>query len=236
VNKKFIPTETNPEKLLKDLGADKKPYPKDLLKARRATYLSQVTSVVSSAPHLTRGDGQGQSGPSPAATPMTPLMKVVLTVLIATNFALATYLAVSIYENWGKVQESLLGGPSVSEPSPISPEVLDQAPELKTTPEIAIPPAGTVAPVSTPEPTISPSDATAADTPQVGQSDPEVSTPEPDGKDNSGKHLGQTPHGPGDPPGQDNQDNNQDNSQDSGQDNSQDNGQGNQNKDKDKDK
>jgi len=130
-------------------------------------------------PHIfTRGDGRAEWSIARRYA-HDASNEVVLTVLIATNFALATYLAISIYDNWGKVQESLLGGPSVSELSPISPEVLDQAPELKTTPEIAIPPAGTVAPVSTPEPTISPSDATAADTPQVGQSDPEVSTPEP---------------------------------------------------------
>jgi hypothetical protein len=235
-----MPTKKNIEQLLKHLSADRKPYPKDLLDARRTVYLSQVTSVVSSGPNIKKGNGQGQGGSPPTSAPMTPFMKVVLATLVAANFALVTYLAVSIYENWDKVQGSLLGDPSVSEISPVSPEVLDQAPELETTPEIAIPPAETVAPVSTPEPSTSPlddsqpSDVTAADSPQVGPSEPEASTPEPDENDNPGKHLGQTPHGPGDPPGQDNQDNSQNNTQKPGQDNTQNNGQGNQDGNKDK--
>ena len=213
-------TEKNIEQLLKKLGADKKPYPKDLLDARRTAYLSQVTLLASGGPHIKQGNRQGQGGSPPTSAPMTPLMRIVLATLVAANVALAAYLAVSFYENWDKVQELLFGVPAVSETSPISPEALDQAPELETTPEIASPPEGTVVPISTPEPTSSPADATAADGQQTGPSEPEASTPEP--KDDPGKHLGQTPHGPGDPPGQDNRDNSPDANQDD------------QNKDKDK--
>ena len=87
------------------------------------------------------------------------------------------------------------------ETSPAPPENLDQAPEFATTPEIVISPEGTVTPIATPDPTSSsdglqPSGGDSGDNPQVG-------TPEPDGKDNPGKHLGQTPHTPDEPPGQD---------------------------------
>lgn len=208
-------TEKNIEQLLKKLSTDKSPYPKDLLDARRSAYLSQVTSVVSSGLLIKEGSGKGQGGSPPTSAPMTPFMKVVLAALVAANVALASYLAVSMYENWDRLQELLLGGSSVSYPSPISPEF--QAPELETTPEVTIPPVETVAPISTPEPT-SPSDATSADSQSL--SEPEASTPEPD---DPGKHLGQTPHGPGDPPGQDNS-----------QDNTKDDGQGNQDDNKDK--
>ena len=135
MSKKFVPTEKNIQKLLKNLSADKKPYPKNLLDSRRSAYLSQVTSVVSSGPHLKKGNGKGQGGSPHAAAPMTPLMKVVLTALVAANVALATYLAVYVYENWDRVQELLFGAPSVSETSPAPPEILTQAPELEATPE-----------------------------------------------------------------------------------------------------
>jgi len=242
VNKKFIPAEKNLEKLLKNLSADKKPYPKDLLKARRAFYLSQVTSVVSSGPQLTKGAQQGRNGSPPAAAPMTPLMKVVLTVLIAANVALATYLVVSVHENWDTVRELLFETPTVVEASPAPFEIPTQEPASAVTPEFVPSLEGAVVPSATPEPASSPddsqssdnsqpSDATLPEGPQAGPSEPEVSTPEPNGKDNPGKHLGQTPHGPGDPPGQDNQESNQDNTQDSDQDNDGDN-----DKDNDKDK
>ena len=203
MSKKFVPTEKNIQNLLKNLSADKKPYPKKLLDSRRAAYLSQVTSVVSSGPHLKKGNGKGQGGSPHAAAPMTPLMKVVLTALVAANVALATYLAVTVYENWDRVQELLFGAPSVSETSPAPLEMLNQAPEWKRHPK-AVSPEGTVTPVSTPEPTslsddLQPSGSDTVDSPQV-------STPEPDGKNNPGKHLGQTPHTPDDPPGQDDKD------------------------------
>lgn len=195
-------TEKNIEQLLKDLSADKKPYPKDLLNASRASYLSQVSAVISSGPHFTKGNGQG--GVPSASAPMTPLMKVVLTVLVAANVALATYLAVTAYENWDKIQALLFGAPPPGETSPAPIGDLNQAPESVSTPEITISPEGTVTPNATPEPT-SPSDD-----PQTSGGDSGdnllLSTPEPDGKDNPGKHLGQTPHTPDDPPGQDNQD------------------------------
>jgi hypothetical protein len=214
VSKKFVPTEKNIQKLLKNLSADKKSYPKDLLDARRAAYLARVTSVVSSGPHPKKGNGKGQGGAPHAAAPMTPLMKVVLTALIAANVALATYMAIYVYEHWDEVQALLSGRPSLSETFPVPPEIPTQAPELETTPEIAIPPEGTVAPDATPEPTSlsddpQPSGNGSADSPQGESSKPD-STPEPDGKDNPGKRLGHTPHGPGDPPGQNDQDNDQD--------------------------
>ena len=219
MSKEFVPTERNIEKLLKKLSADNKPYPKSLLDTRRATYMSQVISVVSSGPHFGKGNGQIQAGTSTASAPMTPIMKAVLTALVAGNIALATYLAVSIYKNWDKVQEMLFGAPSISETSPVPPEILTQAPELATTPEIVISPEGAVNPVSTPEPNdfsddsqLSGSDST--DSSQVSPSEPEVSTPEPNGDVNPGLHLGQTPHGPDNPPGQDSQNNNQSNPQD----------------------
>ena len=116
----FVPTESNIEKVLKKLGTEKKPYPKSLLSARRTAYLSQVTLVVSGGPHIKKGNGQGQSGPSHGAAPMTPLMKAVLTILVAANLALVSYLAVSLYENWDRVQEMVFGAPSVVETSPAS--------------------------------------------------------------------------------------------------------------------
>jgi hypothetical protein len=157
---------------------------------------------------------------------MTPLMKAVLTVLVAANIALASYLAVSLYDNWDKVRESLLGGPSVVETSPAIYEIPTQPPASAITSESPAPPEETSVPTGTPEPTSpsngpQPSEAAAGS--QVGSSGSEVGTPDPNDKDDSGKHLGQTPHGPDNPPGQDNQDNSQSDNQDN-------------NKDKDKDK
>ena len=208
MSKKFAPTERNIQKLLKKLSADKKSYPKELLDSRRAAYLAQVTSVAGSGPRPKKGNGKGQGGSPHSAAPMTPLMKVVLTALVAANVALATFMAVYVYENWDRVQALLSGRPVLSETSPVPPEVLNQAPELDNTPEIAAPPDETVAPGSTPEPT------SLSDDPQPSENDssdsPQVGTPEPEGEDKPGKHLGQTPHSPGDPPGQNDQDNDQD--------------------------
>jgi hypothetical protein len=208
-------TEKSIEQLLKKLSADKKPYPKDLLDARRTAYLSQVSLVAGSGLHLKKGNGTGQGGSSPASAPMTPLMKIILGTLIAANIALATYLGVSIYENWDKVQELLIGGATTSDVSPVAPEVLEQAPEVETTPEIAVPPVETAAPVSTPEPVNlsdenQSSEGDSANNPQVDSSKSEISTQEPEGSDDSGKHLGQTPHAPDNPPAnQDSQNDNQ---------------------------
>ena len=96
-----------------------------------------------------------------------------------------------------------------------------EVPESEITPEITIPPDGIVVPVSTPEPTSlsenpQPLEGDSVDNPQVG-------TPEPNG-DDPGLHLGQTPHSPDTPPGQDSQENTQNNTQ------------GNQDKNKDKNK
>jgi hypothetical protein len=228
VNNSSIPSERMVENLLHSLGADKKPYPKSLLDARHAAYLSQVTLVVSSGlrPQKgTKGQGRSQGGASHAAAPMTPVMKAVLTALVAGNIALAAYLGVLVYENWDKVQALLLGVPIVSETSPAplelstQPPAPDSTPEIATAPEISVDPASTPAPESPPE-DAQPSESDSVDSPQVGPSAPEVSTPEPPAKDNPGLHLGQTPHGPDEPPGQDQ-------NNDPGNDN---------NKDKDKDK
>ncbi len=199
-------SEKNIEELLKKLSADKKPYPKELLKNSRAAYLSQVSSVISSGPQLHKGNGQGQGGSPTTSVPMTPLMKVILTALVAANIALATYLAVTAYENWDKIQDLLLGASPVSETLPAPVEDLNQAPESVSTPEITISPEGVVTPNATPVPT-NPSDGPQPSGGDNGDN-PQVSTPEPGGKDNPGKHLGQTPHTPDDPPGQDDQDKN----------------------------
>ena len=222
MNKKIVRTERNIEDLLKSLSTDKRPYPEHLLKARRATYLSQVTSAVSGGPHHKGENGQGQSGSPTAATPMTPLMKAVLTVLVTANIALASYLAVSIYDNWDKVRGPLSGGAPVVETSPAIFEIPTQPPAAAITSESPAPLEETAVPSETPEPT-NPLEAAATAGPQVGSSGSEVGTPDPSDKDNSGKHLGQTPHAPDNPPGQDNQDNSQSDSQDN-------------NKDKNKDK
>jgi len=225
VSKKFVPTESNIQKLLKNLSADKKSYPKDMLDTRRAAYLAQVTSVAGSGLHPKKGNGRGQGSSPHSAAPMTPLMKVVLVALVAANVALASYMAIYAYENWDRVQVLLSGKPTLSEASPVPPEIFNQAPELEATPEIAATPEGTITPGSTPAPTSlsegdpQPSGNDTSDSPQVDSSEPD-STPEPNGKDQPGKHLGQTPHGPGDQPGQSDQDNVQDD----------------QGKDKDKDK
>ena len=205
MNKKSDPTERDIEDLLERLGADKQSYPKGMLDARRTAYLSHAAIVIGSGPHITKGKGPGQGGgSSPTSVPMTPIMKVVLTTLVAANVALATYLAVTAYENWDKVQEFLFGAPSVSETSPAPPEILDQATEPAATPEIAISPEETVVPTAPPEPT------TLTDEPgstgNESSDSSQVSTPEPGGNDQSGKHLGQTPHGPGDPPSEDGSD------------------------------
>ena len=228
MNKKIAFTERNIEDLLKNLSADKKPYPEHLLKARRTTYLSQVTSAVSGDPHHKGENGQGQSGSPTAAAPMTPLMKAVLTVLVTANIALASYLAVSIYDNWDKVRSSLLGDSPVVETSPDIFEIPTQPPTSAITSESPAPLEETMVPNGTPEPTNPPNGPQSSETaatagPQVGSSGSEVGTPDPNDKNNSGQHLGQTPHGPGNPPGQDNQDNSQNNNQDN-------------NKDKNKDK
>lgn len=201
MNNKILPSERTIENLLETLSADIKPYPKSLLDARRVAYLSQATLVAGSGPGLKKGNGRGQGGASHASAPMTPAMKVALTALIAANIALASYLAVSVYENWDKVQELLFGVPSVSETYSDPLEMSTQAPESAVTPEIAISPEGTVVPGSTPGPDNLSEDAQ----PAAGNSvdNPEVSTPEPDAKDKPGLRLGQTPHGPDEPPGQD---------------------------------
>ena len=209
MRKKFVPTERNIQKLLKNLSADKKSYPKELLDSRRAAYLAQVTSVAGSGPRPKKGNGKGQGSSPHSAAPMTPLMKVVLTALVAGNVALATYMAAYVYENWDRVQALLSGRPVLSEASPVPPEVLNQAPELETTPEIAVPPEETVVPGSTPAPTSLSDDhqPSGNDSPDS----PQVSTPEPD---QPGKHLGQTPHSPKEPPGQSDKDNDKDKNKD----------------------
>ena len=201
MNKKFDPTEKNVPNLLKDLSADQKPYPKDLLSSRRAAYLAQVTSVVGAGSQGTKGNGQG--GSLNAAAPMTPLMKAVLTALIAANVALAAYVAATAYENWDKIQAALFGAPVVSETSPAS---LGSATQLETTPEVTISPEESVTPDSTPEPT-SPSGGSQASP----DDESKVSTPEPDEKDNQGKHLGQTPRPTKEPPGQDDEEKDKEN-------------------------
>jgi hypothetical protein len=189
------------ENLLIKLSADKKPYPKSLLVARRAAYLSQVTLIASSGPSLKRGNGHGQGGSPPASVPMTPIMKVVLTVLLAANLALATYLAVSLYENWDRVQALLFGSPTISETAPSPLEKSTQPSVSDSTLEIATPPESTLVPSSTPEPETlleesQPAGNNSADSPGGGAA-------EPDTKDKPGLHLGQTPHSPDEPPSQD---------------------------------
>ena len=204
MNKKSVPTEKDIEKLLERLGADKRSYPKGMLEATRTAYLSHASIVLGKGPHISKGKGPGQGSSPPTSVPITPFMKVILTGLVAANLALATYLAVTAYENWDKVQEFLFGSPPVSETSPAPPELLDQATKPAATPEIAVSPEETVVPTIPPEPTNFSDDPgssgnNSSDNPQVG-------TPEPEGNDQPGKHLGQTPHSPGNPPGQDDQD------------------------------
>jgi len=203
VNNKSIPSEKMIVNLLKDLSADNKPYPQRLLEARRAAYISQVALVIGSGPHFHKGNGPGQGGSASTTMPMTTAMKVVLTALIAGNIALATYLGVSIYNNWDKVQAWLIGGTSVSETSPAPLVISTEAPEIAVSPE------SSVMPDSTPEPTglsedYQPSGGDSVSNPQGG-------TPKPGGGDKPGLRLGNTPHGPDNPPGNDNQDNTQDN-------------------------
>ena len=220
MNNQSIPSERMVENLLHTLGADKKPYPQGLLETRRATYLSQVTLLVGSGPRPqkgNKGNGRGQGGSSSASVPMTPLMKVVLTVLIAGNIALVTYLGVLTYENWDKVQALLFGAPTLSEASLAPPELSTQPPAPDSTPEIATAPESTVVPDSTPAP-----ESLSEDTQPAGDNsveNPEVSTPEPPAKDKPGLHLGQTPHGPDEPPSQDqNNDQGNDNNKDKNKD------------------
>ncbi|MBN1451850.1 MAG: hypothetical protein JW963_12610 [Anaerolineales bacterium] len=204
MNNQSIPSESTIVNLLKNLSADKKPYPQGLLEARRVAYLSQVTLLAGSGLHLQKGNGRGQGGPSHAAAPMTPIMKVMLTALLAGNIALAAYLGVMVYENWDKVQALLFGAPIASETSPAPPELSTQPPAPDSTPEIATTPGSTDVPASTPEPGSPPEEPQPAEGNSVDN--PEVSTPEPPVKDKPGLHLGQTPHSPDEPPGQDTND------------------------------
>jgi hypothetical protein len=202
---KIMNSGKNIERLLKELSEEKEPYPKDLLDGSRAAYLSKVSSVIGGGPQFKKGNGQGQNAPLPRSAPMTPLMKVVLTILVAANLALGFYLAVIAYENWDKIQEMLFGVPPAGETSQAPVDELDQTSESVSTPDIFITPEEGVSLDATPEPTNS------SENPHSSGSDPsdnlQVSTPEPPGKDNSGKHLGQTPHAPADPPGPGNKDN-----------------------------
>ena len=218
MNNQSILSERVVKNLLHSLNADKKPYPPGLLDARRAAYLSQVISVVNSGPRSgkgSKGQGRGQGGASHAAGSMTPVMKAVLTVLIAGNIVLVTYLGVLAYENWDKVQALLLGAPIASETSPASLELSTQPPAPNSTPEIATAPESTVVPGSTPEPGTSQEEPQSAEGGSGNQ--PEVSTPEPPAENKPGLHLGQTPHPQNEPPGQDKKnDQNPDNSNDQG--------------------
>ena len=197
MSKAFAPTEKYIETLLTKMGADVKPYPDELLAARRTAYLSQVAVLVGSGFSPTNGSGSGSSGAASVTKTMTPLMKVVLTTLIAGNIALATYLAVTVYENWDRVQEYLFGAPVVSETS--APPI--EAPVQE--PEIIISPESPLAPTSTPETTIIMEDPGQAEGDSVNSQ--QESTPIPAGDDQPGLRLGQTPHSPDTPPGQNNQ-------------------------------
>jgi hypothetical protein len=212
------------ENLLHTLSADRMTYPQGLLENRRTAYLSQVISVVSNGPRSgkrSRGQGRGQGGTSHVVAPMTPVMKAVLTILIAGNIALVSYVGILAYENWDKVQALLFGAPIASETSPPPPELSTQLPNPNTTPEISTAPENTIVPGSTLEPNTSPEEIQPTDGDSGNQ--PEVSTPEPPSENKPGLHLGQTPHPPAEPPGQDN---NNDQVTDPN------NGQGNNNKDK----
>jgi len=209
-------TEKDVIKLLTAMGTDKRSYPENLFATRRAAYIAQVTTLVGSGLHLRNGGRHLHSRPTPGSVPMTPVMKVVLTALIAGNIALATYLAVTLYDNWDKVQGLLFGTPLVSETSSAPYIEPIQEPEFDVSPESSVVPEVTPQPTNTPE-NVSPSGGNAPDNQQE-------STPEPSGDDKPGLHLGQTPHGPDEPPSSNNEDNSQNNNQ------------GNQDKNKDKQK
>ena len=205
---KSVISEKKIENLLRVLSAERMPYPTGLLDDRRAAYISQVTLLVGSGPHFGRGNGSGQGGSASASMPMTPIMKIVLTALIAGNIAIAAYLGVSVYENWDKVQAWLSGSPTVSETSLAPLEVAPIPPDYANTPEIVISPEETLVPGSTPEPNSLSGDSQPSGS--DSNTNPEVSTPDPN---KPGKHLGQTPHGPDQPPSSNNQDNSQNNTQ-----------------------
>ena len=199
-----ILSEKMVKSLLHSLSADKKPYPQGLLEARRASYLSQATSLINSGPRSgkgSKGQGRGQGSASHAVTLMTSVMKAVLTVLIAGNIALVTYLGILAYKNWDKIQALLFGAPIASETSPAPLELSTQPPAPNSTPEIATVPESTDVPGSTPGPGISTEEPQSDEGGSGNQS--EVSTPEPPPENKPGLHLGQTPHPPDKPPGQD---------------------------------
>jgi len=202
VNKALAPTENDIIKLLTNMGTVNQPYPSDLLEARRSAYLTEVTALVGSGLHSLNGGGKGGISASSSA-PMTSLMKAVLTILVAGNIALATYLGIVIYQNWDKVQELLFSAPAVSELTPVPLDEPIQAPDFIVSPE------STDAPDATLEPNGSPEEAVQSEGDVVDS--PLESTPEPE--DKPGLRLGQTPHGPDAPPGGNNQDTSEDNSQ-----------------------
>ena len=204
MNNSPIPSEKTIENLLRTLSADKKPYPQGLLGARRTAYLSQAISLASNGLHTGQGKKvkvRSKGSMAQVAAPMSPVMKAVLTALIAGNIALVSYLGVLVYENWDKVQAVLFGAPVASETSPAPPEFSTQPPTLNITPEITTAPESTIVPGSTLEPNTSPEEIQPTDGDSGNQ--PEVSTPEPPSENKPGLHLGQTPHPPDEPPGQD---------------------------------
>jgi hypothetical protein len=235
VNNPSIPSERMVENLLRTLSKDKKPYPQGLLEARRVAYLSQVTLLVGSGTLPGKGKktrGQGHGSAAHAVAPMTPVMKAVLAVLVVGNIALAIYLGALVYQNWDKVQALLSGAPIAGETSPAPPELSTQPPVTDSTPEIVTAPESTDVPGSTSEPDTSLEEPQPAGGDSVDQ--PEVSTPEPTAEDKPGLHLGQTPHAPDKPPGQD-KNNDQGTDKNNNQSTDKNNDQGN-NKNKDKDK
>ena len=224
MNNQSTTSERMIENLLHTLSADKKPYPQALLDARRAAYLSHVILLASSGPRPSQRNEPGQGSAAHAVAPMTPVMKAVLAVLVAGNIAVATYLGVTVYQNWDKVQALLFGVPIASETSQAPLEASTQPPAPDSTPEIVTAPENTDVPGSTPEPGTSLEEPQSAGGDSVDQ--PEMSTPEPPAEDKPGLHLGQTPHAPDKPPGQDkNNDQGTDKNNDQGN---------NKNKDKDK--
>lgn len=171
--------------LLEELKSVEPEYPQQLLSARRADVLSQLPGIVASA-GVSTVLPKSAPPPASAAAPMTPIMKGILVSLLATSLAVATYIGVLVYENRDLFIDH--STPTYSETAPPT-EASTASPQ---DPLIV----GTETPIVTPTAII--------DLPEeAGGEGTDYSVTESP-NDNPGLHLGETPHSPGDPPGQDN--------------------------------
>ncbi len=174
-----VVSEQDVIKLLNHWKTVQQEYPLDLLVNQRVHFSEMVNARihgVSVSPHHAEV----------ADALPTPVANSLIVVLVTTSIAISAYLGLSIYRNWDLLMDMLRGTPAplVVPPSPVS------TPTFESTPTET--PTATATPSMTPSPT-------GSATEELNETD---INDEPD--DDTGKHLGQTPHAPKTPPsGQD---------------------------------